>query len=58
MAECIYCGSETELYDGGVPVCLKCSEARQSERTQPNSEGVRTATTRVRADNLRQTVQG
>jgi hypothetical protein len=32
MAKCTYCGSETELFDGGVPICLKCSEQRETKR--------------------------
>lgn len=24
MAECFLCGAETELYDGGNPVCIDC----------------------------------
>ena len=27
MAECKYCGSETQLYVNNVPVCIECSEA-------------------------------
>jgi hypothetical protein len=27
MARCAYCGDETELYSGGVPVCPECSQA-------------------------------
>jgi hypothetical protein len=25
MAECAYCKADTELYNNGVPICLKCS---------------------------------
>jgi hypothetical protein len=28
MALCAYCRRETELYDGGTPVCVECVEAR------------------------------
>jgi hypothetical protein len=38
MAECVFCKSDTELYDGDVPVCVKCSEARDSKRKPPTSE--------------------
>jgi hypothetical protein len=31
-AECIFCKAVTELYDGGLPVCIKCSEARERSR--------------------------
>jgi hypothetical protein len=26
MVECAFCGAETQLYQNGVPVCVKCSE--------------------------------
>ena len=32
MAECTFCKSETKLYDSGMPVCIKCSDARGGER--------------------------
>lgn len=32
MAECAWCSAPTQLYDNGVPVCLKCSEAREVKR--------------------------
>jgi hypothetical protein len=28
MALCAYCRKETELYDGGTPVCVECADAR------------------------------
>ena len=31
MAACAYCGAETELYENGVPICLKCSDERDSK---------------------------
>jgi hypothetical protein len=27
MDRCSYCGRETELYEGGTPVCVPCSDA-------------------------------
>ena len=42
MAKCVYCGSETELYDGGAPICLNCSEAREVKRKPPNTGQIRT----------------
>ena len=30
MAECIHCGSETELFNNGVPVCVKCVNEREA----------------------------
>src|SRR5260370_26577420 len=38
MAVCTFCKAETELYDSGVPVCVKCSGAQGSERKPPTSE--------------------
>ena len=32
MAQCSYCKADTQLFDGGVPVCVKCSEARENKR--------------------------
>ena len=29
MAECAYCKTETQLYVGNVPVCLKCADDRE-----------------------------
>ena len=26
MSKCSKCGADTELHDGGVPICVKCSE--------------------------------
>ena len=31
MAKCTDCGSETELYSGGAPLCVKCSNDRDSK---------------------------
>ena len=28
MGLCAYCRKETELYDGGTPVCVECADAR------------------------------
>ncbi len=32
MAECACCGSETELYSNGAPICLKCLVERDRRR--------------------------
>ena len=32
MAACAHCGAETQLFDGGVPICLECSEAQDLKR--------------------------
>ena len=34
MAACAYCGAETELYESGVPICLKCSDQRESKASK------------------------
>jgi len=26
MATCVRCGTETELHDNGVPICVACTE--------------------------------
>jgi hypothetical protein len=38
MAKCTDCGSETELYSSGVPICVKCSDAREAKRKPPATE--------------------
>ena len=38
MAECRYCRAETQLYESGVPICLKCSEEREAKRKPPATE--------------------
>jgi hypothetical protein len=37
MALCAYCQNVTELYDGGTPVCVECSDARAAKPQQPLS---------------------
>src|SRR5258708_4775687 len=32
MAQCAYCGTETELYDGPSPVCLACVKLSPTKR--------------------------
>ena len=40
MAACAHCGAETELYSSGVPICLKCSDARESKaKKKPPASG-------------------
>jgi DNA-directed RNA polymerase subunit RPC12/RpoP len=44
MAKCTDCGSETELYSSGVPICPKCSDAREAKRKpQATVQQVRSA---------------
>ncbi len=38
MARCIFCKSEKELYNGGVPICVRCSDAGASKRKPPTAE--------------------
>ena len=39
MATCAYCkNQETQLYENGVPTCLKCVEARSIKRKPALSE--------------------
>ena len=36
MALCIHCkAKETELYDSGVPICLKCADERDNNARKP-----------------------
>jgi Fe-S-cluster-containing dehydrogenase component len=34
MERCAFCGAETQLYDGGIPICVKCCEERAKEETE------------------------
>ena len=38
MAQCAYCKTETFLYDGGVPICLECADARDANSKPPETE--------------------
>jgi hypothetical protein len=31
MAECAYCKTETELFENGTPICLRCATAKDGE---------------------------
>ena len=35
MAACEHCGAETEMYSGGVPLCVKCSDLWEAKRKPP-----------------------
>lgn len=40
MAACTYCGAETQLYENGVPICLKCSDEWDSKaKKKPPASG-------------------
>jgi hypothetical protein len=38
MAQCARCNTETYLYDGGVPICIKCSDLWEAQRKPPGIE--------------------
>ena len=38
MAKCTDCGSETQLYCSGIPICPKCADAREPNRKPPATE--------------------
>ena len=38
MAQCASCKTETELYDNGVPVCVKCVNEPNVKRKPPATE--------------------
>jgi hypothetical protein len=33
MAQCSRCGTETQLYDGGFPICIECDAAERKHQT-------------------------
>ena len=44
MADCAYCGSETQLYTSGVPICLKCSnewEKKARKKSPASGQSIR-----------------
>ena len=43
MAACSRCGVETELYDSGLPICVKCSNLWELKRKPPTSDQIRRA---------------
>ena len=38
MAQCAYCETDTFMYVGGVPICIKCSGERDAKRKPPVTE--------------------
>ena len=51
MAKCIHCGSETELFDNGVPVCVKCANEREgNSKSRTPERQVRTVLTEQLAE--------
>src|SRR5258708_3743450 len=35
MDKCAYCRADTQLYSGGTPICLSCSEKQRERPAQP-----------------------
>ncbi len=33
MANCKYCGAETQLYSLGEPICIKCADQLEQKKT-------------------------
>jgi hypothetical protein len=43
MAKCVKCGAETQLFDAGVPVCIRCCElAAKSKEAEKKLPGQKT----------------
>jgi len=38
MAKCFRCQAETELYDSGVPICLRCANEPAPAHPKPHPE--------------------
>jgi hypothetical protein len=53
MAQCAFCKAETELYDGGAPICIECSRERERAVARQARtaliEGLAQATARAKA---------
>jgi len=53
MAQCAFCKAETEMYDRGTPVCIKCSRERAAAAARQIRaallESLTEATARVKA---------
>jgi hypothetical protein len=32
MAQCVYCGEDTKLFEKGSPICVTCSDLTAAER--------------------------
>jgi len=37
MAQCVFCGAETVLFDSGIPVCVRCDSEREQKKNLPYS---------------------
>ena len=40
MAKCTYCGADTQLFNNGIPVCVKCDSTKLlfSELRKPSND--------------------
>jgi hypothetical protein len=38
MAKCVYCGTDTQLYCNGVPVCVQCANDLEAGRKPPSRQ--------------------
>ena len=38
MSKCFKCGADTELFDNGVPICIKCAEQVEAKRKENEKE--------------------
>ena len=50
MAACAHCEADTELYNGGVPICLKCAVEREANSNKNHVAGVRAVLARALTD--------
>lgn len=49
MAECAFCKTETQIYENGTPICIRCSEARDRPAvSSPATVAPRQAESRIR----------
>jgi hypothetical protein len=53
MAQCYQCKAETELYDGGIPVCPNCSTRRDEKRQSVELNFMGFLRSRIVSDDLK-----
>jgi len=53
MAACAYCGAETQLYNGGVPICLTCADRHETKAKADHIPDVRAILARDLTGTLR-----
>ena len=44
VAKCSRCGADTQLYDSGRPICIKCVGVQMDDPNVPQSAEKRTST--------------